>query len=212
VAPRQGVAARRGRAFVALLALAAGCRSASPCGADRPALVELRDGAGALQLSARQPPPDNPQVLTVCDGAGRPLGALSEAAAPRAVTMVDGRGSRVASIDQPGGDAPRLAVAGRGDFALREQGSLLRLLDPRGVPLAQLSRDGERALALDPGGTPQASVESTGGRYAILARDGAVRGYVIGARDDRAAAAFAVDALPPEARLVLERWLEPPAR
>jgi hypothetical protein len=100
-----------------------------------------------------------------------------------------------------------LAV-GAASYTLHEQGGLLRILDATGVAAAQLAREGEKTLVLDAGGTPLAQVELVGGRHVIAGRDGATRGYVVGARDGRGAAAFAIDALPPEAQLVLATWLD----
>lgn len=202
MAPRQGL-------ILAGALAAAACKPPSPCGADRPVALEVRDGAGALRLSTRRPAADSPEVAAVCDGAGAQIGAISESAAPRLVTMV-GHGAQLAQVSARAGGDPVLSVGQKASYTLHAQGELERLLDARGVPVAQLAREGEKTLVLDPGGTPMAQVELVAGRHVVAGRDGATRGYVVGTSDARAAAAFAIAALPDEAQLVLARWLDHP--
>jgi hypothetical protein len=95
-----------------------------------------------------------------------------------------------------------------GRFRLYDHDGLLRLLDPAGVPLAQLSRYDGKALAMDAGGTPLATAETVEHRLVIRGRDGAVLHYVTGLTDDRAAAAFALPQLPLATRLALARFID----
>ncbi len=213
------MAARARLIAVAALA-AAGCRHPKPaCAPDLPAAVELRDAAGALELALRAPPTlDPPQAAgtrDVCDGSGRLLARLAEA--PGRAELVNAAGDPLAVAEaHPGDDAtltlfdPGRDAAASGPLRLHDQDGLLRLLARDGVPVAQLARADGKSIALDAGGTPQATAERAESRLVLRGRDGAVRRYVLGLTDERAAAAFALDQVPLPTRLALARFLDTP--
>lgn len=225
----------------ALLALAlAGCNpgcgskatsangdARAACAASRPALVEVRDGQGALQLALRPPREAAPadEIGVLCDGSARLLGTL--AGSPDGLAVRDAAGAGAARIEGPprrdgasgdGEDARLVRTAG--GVRLHESGALLRLLDDQGVPLGQVERqpagpDGTpptRAIAFDGAGRGLATAERVEkqdeSRLAVRAPDGTTRFILLGLRRERAAATFALEALPLVERLLLARWLE----
>jgi hypothetical protein len=81
-------------------------------------------------------------------------------------------------------------------------------LDRNGVPVAQIGEQKDRAVVFDGAGRPLGWADTFDGKHVIHALDGAVRRYVTGVEDDRAVAAFALEWLPVEARLLLARKLD----
>lgn len=145
-----------------------------PCGEQHRLQLEVRSAAGVLQLSARAAA--TPERATLCDGAGRAVGAVA----------ATGRGSQ---LESPAGDAqavltvpaassdddarlelrPPGCTPGRPERAcpvlrLHQGAGLLRLLDERGVPLGQIGEPdpAEPSRPGDPDGG-QASPRGGGG-------------------------------------------------
>lgn len=196
------------RAAVALLLLvipSAGCRERTCAGADAPVL-EVRDRGGAVEISLRM----LGDGLAVCDARDRRVGAVSGNKAGLALADASGAETlRLAPGPDPG-DTLATRPGGSPPLRLHDEDGLLRVLDPQGVPLAQLGADPQsrRALAYDPAGNPLAYAERAEDRRVVRGRDGAVQHYVLGARSDRAAAAMALPMFPPAERLLLCRWLD----
>jgi hypothetical protein len=197
------------RALAAGALLLAACKPARPpCAPDLPSVVELRDGAGALELTLRRPP-DSEARLDVCDAANRRLGLLHEATSPRSVTLRNAAGdpwARAAAPEREGADATLTLPSGA--LRLHRMGDLLRLLDPSGLPIGQLGPQGGRMVTFDGAGVPLAFTDTVEQRRIVHARDGAVRHYAVGIGDERAAAAFALERLEPAERVLLARFLD----
>jgi hypothetical protein len=189
----------------------AGCRPSAPpapnpCPGAAPALLELHLGSGALVAALHHGGAAQP----LCDAQERPLAILRPGSDPRSLAARAPGGELLAAIAASPGDEAVL-TAGKRRVRLHDDGALLRLLDEQGVPLAQLGRQGERAIAFDPGGRPLASAERAqkgDERRAVHEPDGTVRFLLLGLRDDRAAAAFALEALSLPERFLLARWLD----
>ena len=217
--------------LLGLVAGGAGCKRARPpCSADLPALVEVRDGTGAPELSLR-PPPEAAAApagaLDVCDGAGRRVASLREepsrsldggargggdgGTGPRVVELVNAAGDPMARLaTTPGGDPSFTLTTPQGvrELRLHDEAELLRILDPIGVPVAQIGRQDGRTMAFDPAGTPLASAEIVDARRVVRARDGSVKHFVSGLESERAVAALALVKLPLPERVALARFLD----
>lgn len=208
--------ASRARLILACAALAAGCHRKvappDPCLAIKAAIVELRDREGVLELALRPLDGSGAGTGIVCDAHGRALGTLVRTADPPSLVLKNAAGDPEATLAfaRGPGDSATLRYA-HTSLRLYEDGSLMRVLDVAGVPLAQLSRDGARAVIFDPAGRALAEAvraDPEGDRRVIRAVDGTVRQLVAGTRDDRAAAAFALEGLPLVERLLVARWLD----
>ncbi|MSP62705.1 MAG: hypothetical protein EXR72_20725 [Myxococcales bacterium] len=219
----------RGLILPVALALLGCKREPAACSASFPVLLELRDGAGALELALRGAPKaalgaeERGTASDVCDPSGRRVYGLLEAAAPpRTRTrseLTNAAGDLRARVEPSSGDAlwtmPALAAptlpdggALPGGLRLHDEGGLLRLLDSMGVPVAQIGWQAGKAVAFDAGGMPLAWAETVEQRIVVRARDGAVKHYVIGIKDERAAAAIALEMFPLPERLLLARYLD----
>ena len=198
-------------AGAAALAFGAGCHRKvappDPCMAAA-ALVEVRDREGVLELALR---PLHGAAI-VCDAHGRPLGTFVRVASPPSLVIKNAAGDAEATLTLARGPNDGATLnAGATSLRLYEDGSLLRVLDASGVPLGQVSRDGARALVFDAAGRALAEAtraDPDGDRRVIRGVDGTVKKLVAGTHDDRAAAAFGLEALPLVERLLLSRWLD----
>jgi hypothetical protein len=184
-----------------------------PCQAGGAARLELRDGQGALLLALRESGAGTLPTFVLCDGRGRQSGRLVRPASPPgALMIIDGDGAPAAGITRSPGDDPALTSA-RGRYRLHDERGLLRILDGQGVPVGQVGSQGDKAVVFDPGGRPLATAEPASSepkedRRAVRGTDGAVRFLVLGARSDRAAAAFALPGFPPAEQALVALLLD----
>lgn len=170
-----------------LLALAlalAGCkRQPARCAAGRPAVVEVRDGAGQLALAVK---PGEDGALDLCGPRGEPVGA-ARSRGP-AVTVTGAQGALVLELTR---DSEQVAH-GRGPKGPRlrtyRDDRELRVLTPEGVPLASVSTE-DVVIIRDPATRPLATVERRDGDVVIRGTDGATRAYVLAPAVTPAAAA-----------------------
>lgn len=190
-----------------LLGLTSACRS-SRCPSQGQVELELRDRAGNLLLLGRKPQSE----LLLCDSDGRRVGAISER--DGALWLSDASkssGQAVSRVREDAQDHETVLERGSERYRLHEASGLLRLLDPAGVPLAQIARpdDQGRALAYDAGGTPLGYAEKSGDRLVIHGRDGAVQHYLVARGSAYAAAVLIIDKdkLSQNERLLLFRHL-----
>ena len=200
-------AARSGAPTLVLLAFAGlatlgGCTRKPSCGTA--VRLELRDGAGALQLRiATAAGGGSARELDLCDPAGQRLGTiLYEGAALRLLDRAGGERLRVADaetldVSRPGGPGLRLYWS-----AGRNVGQL-RVLRPDGVPHGTLTERDGAVVVSDPGGSPVAKATPRDADVALLGPDGAVRGFVLPSPGLWPAAVFAIDGIPLEERAFL---------
>jgi len=198
--------ARAGAGLLALFALTgAGCRERTCAGADPPVL-EVRDRDGNPEMALR-PLGDS---LAVCDDRNRRVGNVK--GGKSGLVLADLAGNELLALKPSPDPGDTLATRpGTTPLRLHDEADLLRILDPQGVPLAQLGADkrAAQALAYDPAGNPLVYAELADDRRRVVrGRDGAVQHYVLGARSNRAAAAIGLPMFPPLERLVLCRWLD----
>ena len=192
-------------AAVAAATGASGC-ARKVCDDAEPVLAVF-DSGGHRELALR---PTADARLALCDAANLHIGDLTDD--KERVVLRDLAGTEQASMRRGPDPGDSLLARSSGALRLHEDNGLIRVLDSQGVPLAQLGIDpaGGRALVYSPGGSPIAFADRAGDRRAIHSADGAVTHLVTGVAHDRAAAAFAVDALSIGERAVVARWLDRP--
>jgi hypothetical protein len=196
-----------------------------PCGDSHAPIFELRDGQGVLKAALRSGGAG--AAPSLCDEAGRWLGALGQAPVGRGLSLrgpaaevLITAGSTVtddATLEVVEGGCAPAREPGAGSvprcrrLRLHRGGDLLRVLDDAGVPLGQIDGKQGGAAVYDGGGRPLFTcgrVEAQDpGRLAIRATDGATRFLVFGLNDERAAAALALPSLSLSERVVLARFL-----
>jgi hypothetical protein len=178
---------------LALALLASACSPRPrPCAPSRPARLELRDGAGALQLALKDSV-GGAGASDLCDAAAARVGVISVEAGT--VTLFDRAGRLALRLrrlpgDDPVGDGPTGAR-----LRIHEERGETRVLAPDGVAFGSVTGADGSALVFDKGGRPIASVKPRGADQLIADSDGATRAYVIPAASARAAAAFALPGL-----------------
>ena len=205
-----------GRTLALFALVAVGChRNHRPCSSDLAAVIELRDGTGGLEMSLRQPPIAG-SSLDLCDEKGQRIGSLTETTAPRTVTLFNAAGDAWVRLDasHPDADPTMILAAENGPrgapLRLHASGYLVRILDSQGLPVGQIGPQAGKTVTFDHAGTPLAFTDTVENRRIVHQRDGAVEHYVLGISDERAAAAFALDAFRPAERLALARFLDTP--
>ena len=205
----------------ACLGIAPACvkkpRPIDPCLGEAISSMEYRKQAGELLAVVRAfpadpghpetpPPPGEP----VCDGRHQLLGILSRETTPPALVLKSAAGATLITARPATATEEATITAGPSSYRLHDEKGLLRILDGQGVPAGQIARDpaGAGAVIYAPSGRPIATADHTGDRHALHAPDGAVTHFLLGVRDTRAAAVFAVDPLPLPVRIVLARLLD----
>ena len=218
--------------LLAIAVIEAGCQprraALDACAGEVPPLLEYRKQDGELLLllragvpiAAGQPNAPNgvetAKGQPLCDGQRHLLGMLGAPSSGGGLVLRGPAGEAlVALAAASGGDDATLTSGGAG-WRLHDEGGLLRVLDPQGVPVGQLGRVAGKGIVFSPGGRPMSYAEraqpapSEDERRVIKTPDGTVTHFVLGLHDDRAAAAFALDTLAPPLRLVLARHLDRP--
>jgi hypothetical protein len=191
-----------------------------PCAPSLESSFELRDRSAVPELTLRAAPtgerPADPNSRDLCEG-DRLIARLVDRGAA-GLELDNAAGDPQAKIHpatDPGGD-PTLELLDpgktpgkpQGRYRLHTAGELLRILDPIGVPAAQISTHEGKTAVLDAAGVTLATSEIVDGKRVLRGRDGAVIHYVSGISDERAAAAFAVEPFPAGVRLLLARFLD----
>jgi hypothetical protein len=197
----------RPRALVIPLVLAAGCpKGASqrtPCTPGSPSKVELRDAAGQLVLAVKQTP--EPGTYDLCNASGGQTGKLEWALT--AVKYTDDKGVlKLKLTAESKTDATGVSTKGSA-LRIHVNGPERRVLKPDGIPIGSVvvsGADGDgKTTVFDPASRPVARVEPRDHDQVIRGADGSTRSDVVPSASSAAAAAFALDGLPPEERATL---------
>ena len=186
----------------------------NPCAGEAAARFELRSESGAVVLQLRAAPadpnarkPDAREVL--CDGDKHLVGRLERGERGMDWALRDATGSAVASISDDANGAKRLTAAGSTGFRVQDQGDLVTVFDGSGAPVGQVGRQSGRGIGFAPGGRPLATAERQApDRLSLRAPGGNTTHTLSGVRDERAAAAFTLEAVPLAGRFLLARMLD----
>jgi hypothetical protein len=187
-------------ALVVVAGALCACRGTAPPGpaaCSAPATLELRDGAGALQLALRGD--------EVCDAANALVGTVERDATGLTLRGRDRnpilalRGDGADDANGDGARGPRLRL----HHGEREW----RVLAVDGVPLGAIAATAEGAAVYDPASRPVAAVAARGADQAVRAADGAVRAFVMRSAAPVAAGVFAIDKLTVEEQLAIYLYL-----
>jgi hypothetical protein len=202
----------------ASVVLLAGCpQKTRPCAPSEPARVEVRDGAGELELAMkRSATKGEPAVYDLCDASARRVGTLEvgEVLGTSYALLLDGAGHLKLRVDVDrarapqarGPSGPRLTVAHA------KTGTEWRVLRPDGVPFGSISPGPDHSAGdsakndadvFDPAGRGIAAVKARGPDQVIAGADGTTRRYVIPAASPVAAGLFAVPGLDLDEQLAL---------
>jgi hypothetical protein len=200
---RAAAAARCARGGFAVLALAlGGCPRAapSPCAPSAPAVLEVRDGAGALQAALKRSETAGARV--VCDAGAHKIGTVVDDAA--GMTALDARGALVLRV-RTDADGDLLGDGAQGPrLRVHRDGRELRVLRPDGVPYGSIApHDAAGAVVFGPGGQPIATVGARGVDQVLAQPSGATTAYVTPSSRPVAAGAFALEGLSLAERLAL---------
>lgn len=195
---RPALALARASLIVGAAALAGGChRGAAHCAPGIKSTVELRDGAGGLELALKG--------HDLCDGNLHRVGTIDVNkdevvfSDPSGRTRLDLKpdGAQTASDHTPGGQGLRL-FRGRGQ---------LRVLHADGVPYGSVTPQAIGSLIFDPANAPIAKVERRDPDAVVTDLGGTALHFVVPARDPAAAGVFAIPKLDPaEAFAVYLFW------
>jgi hypothetical protein len=153
------------RVAVGALALLACNRVAGEDGKDgKPALIELRDAAGALRLAVYRTT-DGYRWVDAKEGSGRISGAVS------ALRASD---PQLGLLDAVAGADGSLEVHGPGGkrLDLRRVDGLLRLGDGKGIPMARVAGGADGVVAHGPGGEVASRASRAGGRVVVAGAAG----------------------------------------
>jgi hypothetical protein len=191
------------RALVIPLVLAAGCpKGASqrtPCAPGSPSKVELRDAAGQLVLAVKQTPERG--TFDLCNASGGQTGKLEWA--PTVVRYTDDKGVlKLKLTAESNTDATGVSTKGPA-LRIHVNGPERRVLKPDGIPIGSIADGDGKTTIFDPASRPVAWVEPRDHDQVIRGADGSTRFYVVPSASSAAAAAFALDGLPPEERATL---------
>jgi len=197
---------------IALAAVAlAGCpRPSRPCAPSEPARVEVRDGAGELELAMkRSSTKGEPAVYDLCDASARRVGTLEVGSVlgESYALLLDAAGHlklRV-TVEHARDPTARGPSGARLTIAHSKTGTEWRVLRPDGVPFGSISprADQNDADVFDAAGHAIAASKARGPDQVIAGADGATRRYVIPAASAVSAGLFAIPGLDLDEQLAL---------
>jgi len=191
----------------------AGCThrgsNAAPCAPGLPSLLEVRDGAGALELALKQSTV-TPGELDLCDPQAKRIGRLVSAG--DALQLLDGDGQLVARLHRDGPDD--LSAEGPKGPLLRVHSTAqeTRVLKPDGVPFGSVAPTDGGATLYSPGSAPIGSIAPHDQDQVIAAADGASEHYVKPASSSLTAGLLGIEGLPLPVRVALYRFISIKAR
>jgi hypothetical protein len=198
-------------AVLSLAVLLAGCPQTSrPCAPSTPAHVEVRNGAGELELAMkRSATRGEPAVYDLCDASAHRVGTLEvgEASGASYALLLDGAGHLKLRVDVAHVRAPsaRGPSGPRFTVAHSTTGTEWRVLRPDGVPFGSISPrpDKNDADVFDAAGRAIAASTARGADQVISGVDGVTRRYVIPAASAVSAGVFAMPDLDLDEQLAL---------
>jgi hypothetical protein len=184
-----------------VVALAGGCTDRGPRCGSGPARMELRDGAGTLQLRITESAKHG--ELDLCDPSNHRIGLL--VASGETLTLYDRHNAERLVVT---GDAESIkGPSGAEVIRVHRDGTMIRILSGDGVPFGTVNdRDGG-AFVSDPASTPLARVASRDADLVLSGPDGTVKRYLVPGTTQAAAGILALEALPLEDRVFLAAHL-----
>jgi hypothetical protein len=174
------------RALVAAALILAACNRSDPrCTPTAPAVVELRDCAGALLLADKDG--------ALCNAAHRAVGTVE--LTPTTVTLkdADGRVRLVLQSAAPDNTGTGSDAAGNVRVRLYRDAIQARVLHPDGAPIGSMVHNGGGARVYGPTSAPLTTVEPHDRDLVLRDNDGVTRNFVVPGKDARAAGVFAMN-------------------
>jgi hypothetical protein len=198
---RLALASASAAAFASALA---GCpsRERTPCAPSEPARLEVRDGAGALELSVKESSTRGaPPVYDLCGPSHGRVGSL-ELGDDYAVVL-DRAGQLLFRLKlSPDGDP--VGWGPRGErLRVHHDAREWRVLKPDGVPFGAITGTDGGATVFDAASRPIAGVKPRGADQVLAAADGATTRYVVPAKAAAPAGVFALPGLAVEEQVAL---------
>jgi hypothetical protein len=181
----------------------AGCNHASnkptPCAPGLPAQLEVRDGAGLLELAVK--PSNTTGELDLCDGQSKRIGRLIHEG--EIVTVLDAANQTVARL-HPDGPLDWAADGPKGPlFRFHTDKTASQLIQPDGIMFGMVTPTDGGATLYNRASVPVGSVAPREKGQVVAAADGATRRYITPASSSVNAGLLAIPGLPLSAEVAI---------